>query len=169
MKKIFFIITVTLFSANLFFAQTKKVATSSPEIQNAFPKSFDNVNDFEKILTPNQNTTLETTLKAFYKKAFYNIIIVTISSTKPYKDFQEYTQNLDNYLANDLKLDPTILIVLSKELRQVQVLGVQLISYKLNDDQTKEIIATYAVPEFKKGDYYKGLEDACAQLIKKLQ
>lgn len=169
MKKIFFIITITLFSANFFFAQTKKVTPSGSETQNAFPKSFDNVNDFEKILTSSQKTTLDTTLKAFKKKSLYNIFIVIVSSTKPFNNFQEYTESLDKYLANDLKLDPTILIVLSKELRQIQVLGVDQIRYKLNDDQTKEIIATFAVPEFKKGDYYKGLEDAVSQLIKKLQ
>ncbi|KUJ59635.1 hypothetical protein AR687_22145 [Flavobacteriaceae bacterium CRH] len=167
MKKIFFIITITLFSANFFFAQTKKTAGS--EIQNGFSKSYENVNDFEKILTSSQKTTLETNLKAFRKKSLYNIIIVTISSTKPYTTFTEYTENLDKYLANDLKLDPTLLIVLSKELRQIQVLGIEQIRYKLNDDQTKEVIATFAVPEFKKGDYYKGLEDAVAQIIKKLQ
>ncbi|TDO73630.1 TLP18.3/Psb32/MOLO-1 phosphatase superfamily protein [Flavobacterium chryseum] len=169
MKKIFFFLTITLFSANFIFAQTKKVTSSASETQNIFPKSFDNVNDFEKILTPSQKTTLDTTLKSFRKKSLYNIFIVIVSSTKPFSNFQEYTESLDKYLANDLKLDPTILIVLSKELRQIQVLGVDQIRYKLNDDQTKEIIATFAVPEFKKGDYYKGLEDAVSQLIKKLQ
>jgi uncharacterized membrane protein YgcG len=169
MKKIFFIITLTFFSANFFFAQTKKVTSSGSETQNVFPKSFDNVNDFEKILTSSQKTTLDTTLKTFKKNSLYNIFIVTVSSTKPYNNFQEYTESLDKYLANDLKLDPTILIVLSKELRQIQVLGVDQIRYKLNDDQTKEVIATFAVPEFKKGNYYKGLEDSVSQLIKKLE
>ena len=58
---------------------------------------------------------------------------------------------------------------MSKELRQIQILGEDSIRYKLSDDQTKEIISSFAVPEFKKGDYYKGLESAVSELIKKLE
>jgi uncharacterized protein len=169
MKKTFFIIIVTLFAVNSFFAQTKKAAPVPSETQNPFPKSYDYVNDFEKILTPNQITTLTTTLKAFDKKYLYNIIIITTSSTKPYNTFQEYIENLHKYLYQDIEMDPTVLIVLSKELRQIQVLGADLIHYKLNNDQTKEIITAFAVPEFKKGDYYKGLEDSVSQIMQKLQ
>jgi uncharacterized protein len=169
MKKISFIITIALFSANCIFSQTKKVADSNSKPQNTFSKSYDYVNDFEKILTPNQIATLNTTLKSFEKKSLYNIIIVTITSAKPYETFSEYSESLDKYLTYDLKLDPTILIVVSKEMREIQVLGVDLIHYKLNDDETKNIIASFAVPEFKKGNYYKGLEESVSQIMQKLQ
>jgi len=169
MKKTFFIITITLFSVNFFCAQTKKETTASSETQSTFPTSYEYVNDFEKIFTAHQTETLNTTLKSFDKKYLYNIIIITTSSSKPYNTFQEYIEALDKHLYQDLKLDPTILIVLSKELRQVQVLGADLIHYKLNNDETKEIVSSFAVPEFKKGDYYKGLEDTVSQIMKKLQ
>ncbi len=159
MKKIFFIIIVTIFSVNFTVSQT----------QNNFSKSYDYVNDSEKIFTPNQVNELNETLKAFEKKSLYKIIIVSTSSISPSTDFGEYSLKLDQYLINELRLDPTILIVFSKELRQIQVQSVALIRYKLSDEETKNIIASYAIPEFKKGDYYKGLEAFVSQIMEKLK
>ena len=169
MKKIILIVTIVLLLPFSFFAQTKKEAKTSLETADVFAKSYDNVNDFEKILSPDQITNLNSTLKSFEKKTLYKIIIVTTSTINPYTDIYEYSQNLDKYLSNNLKVQPTILIILSKQLRQIQILGEDSIRYKLSDTATKEVIAGFAVPEFKKGDYYKGLELAAAEIIKKLE
>jgi len=169
MKRIIFIVTIALLLPNSFFAQTKKEVNSDSEKQSPFAKSYDHVNDFEKILTSNQITTLNTTLKSFEKKSLYKIIIVTTSSIQPYTDIYQYTQDLDKYLDSTFRMRPTIIILLSKQLRQIQILGEDSIRYKMTDDQTKEIISNFAVPEFKKGDYYKGLEAAVNEIIKKLQ
>lgn len=168
MKKTILIVTIILLLPFSFLAQTKKEAQSNSETETIFAKSYDNVNDFEKILTPDQIKTLSTTLKSFEKKTLYKIMIVTTSSIKPYPDLFDYSQNLDKYLNTNLKMQPTILILLSKGLRQIQILGEDTIRYKLGDEQTKEIISNFAVPQFKNGDYYKGLEAATAELIKKL-
>jgi uncharacterized protein len=169
MKKIFFIITVALFLPNSILAQTNKEVSLNTQTSGVFSKSYDYVNDFEKILTSNQVTSLNTTLKSCETNLGHKIIIVTTSSIQPYSAIPDYALDLNTYLANDLKQNAAILIVLSKELRQIQVQGVDQISNKLNYDQTKGIIADFAVPEFKKGDYYKGLEDAIAQIVKKLK
>ena len=168
MKKIFFIIIIILFPASILFSQTKKENTVS-DSQNIFSRPYDYVNDFEKILSPAQITTLSNTLKAFEKQFLYKITVVTTSSIQPYTSFPDYSLELDKYLAKDPKLDPTILIVVSKELRQIQVQSINLIRYKLSDNDTQDIITTYAVPEFKKGDYGKGLELAIDQIMNKLK
>lgn len=169
MKRIIFLAAIALLLPNSFFAQTKKDVNSGQEKQSPFAKSYDNVNDFEKILTSNQITTLSTTLKSFEKKSLYKIIVVTTSAIKPYTDIYEYTQNLDKYLDTTLRVRPTIIIILSKQLRQIQILGEDSISYKMSDEQVKEIISNFAVPEFKKGDFYQGLEAAANEIIKKLE
>ena len=169
MKKMFFSIIITLIIPAILFSQTKKETNQNSDAKNIFSRSYDYVNDFEKILTPNQITTLNNTLKSFEKKALYKITVVTTSSIKPYQSFPEYAAELDQYLSNDPKLDPTILIVVSKELRQIQIQSIDLIRYKLRDDETQNIITTFAVPEFKNGDYYTGLEKSINQIINKLQ
>ncbi|KRB58008.1 YgcG family protein [Flavobacterium sp. Root186] len=168
MKKIFFIIIIILFPASILFSQTKKENTV-PDSLNIFSRPYDYVNDFEKILNSNQITNLTNTLKAFEKQFLYKITVVTTSTINPYTSFPDYALELDRYLAKDPKLDPTILIVVSKELRQIQVQSIDLIRYKLSDNDTQNIITTYAVPEFKKGDYGKGLELAVDQIMNKLK
>lgn len=167
MKKIFFLIII-LFPASILFSQTKK-ETAVSDSQNIFSKSYDYVNDFEKILNPDQISNLTNTLKSFEKQFLYKITVVTTSSIQPYSSFPDYALELDKYLSKDPQLDPTILIVVSKELRQIQVQSIDLIRYKLSDNDTQSIITTYAVPEFKKGDYGKGLELAVEQIMSKLK
>jgi uncharacterized protein len=163
MKKIFFIFTFALFVHTSFFAQTKT------EAKNIFANSYDNVNDFEKILNPNQVKTLNETLKAFETKTGNKIIVITISATPSYRDLTNYSQDLDRYLRIGLKIDPSILFVVSKELRQIQILGVDKIRDKLTNQEIESIVNTNVVPELKKGDYYKGLESGITQIIKKLE
>lgn len=169
MKKILFIITISFLFVNPFFAQSNKGISQNSETKSAFSKSYTYLNDFEKILTSNQITTLNTTLKSAEKKTGHKIIVVTISSIKPYTSVPEYAYYLENHLSDNLKLSATILIVVSKELRQIQVQSSDKGRAKLTEGETKSIISNFAVPEFKKGDYYKGLENAVAQIIKKLE
>ncbi|PWB28180.1 TPM domain-containing protein [Flavobacterium sp. HTF] len=163
MKKIFFIFAIALFAPNSFFAQTKT------EAKNIFANSYDNVNDFEKILNPNQVKTLNGTLKSFETKTGKKIIVVTISSTPSYRDLSNYSEDLHRYLNIGLKIEPSILFVISKDLRQIQILGDNKISDKLSNQEIENIVNTFVVPELKKGDYYKGLETGTAQIIKKLE
>ncbi|MCC9071056.1 TPM domain-containing protein [Flavobacterium sp. F-65] len=168
MKKAFLIITITLFSLNSFFAQTNKTANPTSETQNIFSKTYNYVNDFEKILTQNQVDALKNTLKSYETSSKNKIIIVTTSSITPYTNIPEYALGLNTYLANQLKLNTTVLIILSKGLRQIQVQGNEQIRNKLNYDEIKDIISSTAIPELKKGDYHKGLEETVSQIIKKL-
>lgn len=162
MKKLLFIIAISLLLPNTFFAQNSGT-------ENTFSKSYGYLNDFEKILTSSQIATLNNTLKASEKKTGHKIIVVTISSIKPYANVPEYAATLESYLYNDLKLNPTILLVLSKELRQIQIQSSHKGLNKLSQEETKTIISNFAIPEFKKGDFYKGLESAVNQIVKKLE
>lgn len=163
MKKILFLLTIVLFLPNHSFAQT----TTNPTAQ--FAKSYDYVNDFEKILTQSQVKTLNDFLKSSEDKTKSKILIVTTSSIVPYTDLTDYSLALDKYMLAKLKIDTSILIVISKQLRQIQVQGVEKIRAKMSDQEMKDIITTYVVPELKKGDYYKGLEQGTKQLIKKIE
>ncbi|MFG4005203.1 TPM domain-containing protein [Flavobacterium aquidurense] len=169
MKNLLFIITISFLLPSTFLGQANKSIPQNSASVNVFSKSYNHLNDFEKILTPNQITTLNTTLKSSEKKSNTKIIVVTISSIKPYASVPEYAYNLKNYLADNLKLNPTFLIVLSKELRQIQIQSSYEARNRLTEDETRNIINSFAIPEFKKGDYYKGLENAVTQIIKKLE
>lgn len=167
MKKLFF--TLVLLSSVLLSAQTKNDTDFAANLKSTFSQSTDCVNDFEKILKPAELQSLNTTLNAFEKKHLYKIVIITTPSIAPFQSFEEYATDLDKFLSKDPRLDPTLLIVVSKTLRQIQVLSVDFIKYKLNTEETQNIISTYSVPELKKGNYYKALELASNEFMKKLQ
>lgn len=163
MKKMLFIIAITLFLPTTFFAQTKN------ETQNVFATSYKNVNDFEKILDPKQVQNLNTTLKSSEAKTGHKIIIVTTSSIASYADITDYSVDLVKYLSGTLKIDASILIVISKQLRQIQIRGIDKIRTKISDQEMENIIRSLVVPELKKGDYFKGLETGTNEIIKKLE
>ncbi len=146
-----------------------KLLFQNLETQNIFSKTYNFVNDFEKILAPNQIEALRNTLKSYETNSGHKIIVATTSSIQPYTNIPEYTLGLNTYLANQLKLNATILVILSKRLRQIQVQGSEQISNKLNYDEIKSILYSTSIPEFKKGDCHKDLEETVTQIIKKLK
>lgn len=160
MKKIL-ILVISLVFPYVLFAQTKT--------QNVFAKSYNYVNDFEKILTPKQIENLNNVLKKGETKSTHKIIIVTTSSLNPYSNISDYTLDLDKYLINDLKVNASILIIMSEKLRQMRIQGVNKLHSKISDKEIEEIAANFVVPELKKGNYYKGLEDGIAQILKKIE
>ncbi|WP_166923596.1 TPM domain-containing protein [Flavobacterium poyangense] len=163
MKKIVFILALTvLFSTNS-FAQAKT------EAQNIFAKSYDYVNDFEKILTPKQIETLQEALKSCETKTNNKMLIVTTPTLGPYTELADYSLELDKYLNANLKIDASILLVISKQLRQIQIRGVDKLRNKLSDKEVESILTSFVIPELKKGDYFKGLQEGAIQIIKKLE
>ncbi|WP_166923598.1 TPM domain-containing protein [Flavobacterium poyangense] len=161
MKKKVFLIVISLVFPFILFAQTKN--------QNVFAKAYSYVNDFEKILTPKQIEGLNTVLKSGETKSTHKIIIVTTSSLQPYPNISDYTLDLDQYLINDLKINASILIIMSEKLRQMRIQGVNKLHSKISDKEIEEIAALFVVPELKKGNYYKGLENGVTQILKKLE
>lgn len=161
MKKLLLFLTISLFCSPYFFAQTSN--------QNNFAKSYDYVNDFEKILTSSQLKSLNDFLKTSETKTNTKITIVITPSIAPYTDLTQYSTDLDKYLVANLKIDTSILIILSKQLRQIQIQGVEKIRSKMSDQEMKDIVSNYVLPELKKGDYYKALQEASTHLVKKLQ
>jgi uncharacterized protein len=163
MKKLVFFLAISLFLSHNLFAQ-KKV-----ESHNIFAKSYDYVNDFEKILTPSQIKSLTDFLKSNEAKTKNKILIVTTASITPYTDLSDYSLDLDKYLISKLNIDASILIVISKQLRQIQVQGLNKLRSKMSDQEMKDIVSAYVIPELKKGDYYKALQQGTSQLAKKLE
>lgn len=157
------ILVFSLFLPHNFFAQTKT------ESQNVFAKSYGYVNDFEKILTPDQIKSLTDFLKSSEVKTKNKILIVTIASITPYADLNDYALDLDKYLISKLNIDTSLLILISKQLRQIQVQGLNKLRSKMSDQEMKDIVSAYVIPELKKGDYFKGLKDGTNQLAKKLE
>jgi len=65
--------------------------------------------------------------------------------------------------------DNGILIAISKGYRQIRIQNGNGIEKIITDDETKEIIDKYFIPDFKKGKYYDGTLKGLIELIKLLK
>lgn len=132
-----------------------------------FPTPTGFVNDYENILTTTQEKRLTKIIEAFEKKTSNEICIVSVSTILPYTNFAQYTTNLANAWGVGKKdKNNGLLIVLSKKAREVRIgtgLGTERI---LTDKICTTIVDKTMIPEFKKGNYFKGIKAGVKDIIK---
>ena len=125
------------------------------------------VNDFEDVLTDSQEQYLIDELFDYESKSTNEIVIVTIADFKPYDNIFHFSLELANKTGVG-KIDKNngILIVLSKNRRQIQIQNGDGIVPLFSNEQTKYIIEEIIIPEFRKDDYFEGLKKGLSAIMK---
>ena len=133
-----------------------------------FPEPKREVNDYELNFTVEELVKLTEIIREFEKKTTNQIAIVSIKSIGEYKDFDKYAIDLSNYWGIGQKdKDNGLSIVFSKTLKRIRIstgIGTEKI---LTDEICKKIIDQTIIPDFKKGNYYNGIEKGLSELISK--
>ncbi|MGG6231670.1 TPM domain-containing protein [Tenacibaculum sp. SDUM215027] len=149
----------------------KKVTseTVSSEIKkNVFPKPLGIVNDYELIFTEPQRNKLSKTLYDYDIETTRQIVVVTINSITPYQNIHRYATDLGNKWGVETKeKNNGLTIVLCKPCKQITIatgIGTEQI---LTNKICEEVIEKTIIPEFKKGEYYLGIEKGITELISK--
>ncbi|QVY67577.1 YgcG family protein [Polaribacter sp. Q13] len=149
-----------LFCGINLFSQGYKI----PEI----PKFQTSVYDYVGLLTADQKTSLESKLVQYSDTTSTQIVIAIIASTEG--------ENI-NYLAanwgekwgiGDAVKDNGILMLLAKDDRKIAIQAGRGTEHLLTDFLSKRIIERIIIPEFKKGDYYSGLDKGSDYIFKTL-
>jgi uncharacterized protein len=142
----------------------QKNQTEYDGIRFRIPTGF--VSDFEKIFTIEQRQILEKRLTEYEKSTTREFVIITTDSIKPYANIKDYSTDLLNDWAigkNDT--NNGLAIVFSKKLKEIRIstgLGTEKI---LTDEICKNIIDQTIIPEFKKGNFYIGIDKAITELM----
>ena len=153
------VLLTLLFSISL-FSQGYKI----PEK----PKFQTSVYDYVDLLSPSQKTNLEAKLIRYSDSTSTQIVIAIISSTEG-EDI--------NYLGaiwgekwglGDAEKDNGVLVLLAKDDRKIAIQNGKGVEHLLTDFQSKRIIERIIIPEFKKGDYYSGLDKGSDYIFKTL-
>lgn len=161
MKKIF------LFVA--FFILTSCHSQPKNEDYETLPKVTQIVNDFEAILDEKQEAQLHEMLYQYELKTTNQIVIVTVASIKPYENLFDFSLALAQKTgAGTKEKNNGIMIVLSKNLRKIQIQNGDGIRDKLTNEETKKIIDEVIIPEFKKGNYSEGLKKGILEIQREL-
>ncbi len=161
MRKIVFLLFV--FLANFVQAQsdTYKVYT--------LPVVTKIVNDFEQILSDEEENQLTAMLQEYEQKTTNQIVVVTVSSIDPFENIFDFSLKLAQRVKSGIAgKDNGILIVVSKKRREIQIQNGDGIVAKLTDEETKAIIYEAIIPEFKKGDYFSGLKIGIEKIASEL-
>ncbi|MEO9570072.1 MAG: TPM domain-containing protein [Polaribacter sp.] len=139
-----FILSLSLFSQGYVIPEKSKFQTS--------------VYDYINLLTPTQKTNLETKLVRYSDTTSTQIVIVIIDSTKG-EDVNYLAANWgEKWGIGDDEKDNGVLVLLAKNDRKIAIQNGRGIEYLLTDFQSKRIIERVIIPEFKKGDFYSGLD-----------
>lgn len=144
--------------------------TKSGDYWSNLPQPTGWVNDFDHLYTKAQKKTLDSLIANYEQKTSVEISLVTIPVTATDKEhFEDLTLHMAQTWAVGKKDKSNgILIGISKEYRIIRIQNGLGIEKLISDNQTKEIIDSYFIPHFKKGDFFKGSYDGLIAIIKTL-
>lgn len=136
----------------------------------SLPKPIGFVNDFENIFTDKQEQVLDSLVKNFEKETTIQVAIVTLDSSYTNKsEFDNYTFKLaNNWGVGQKDKDNGILIGISSSLRKMRIQNGYGIKKILSDQETKLLIDSLFIPDFKQNNYYDGTKMGIIGLINKL-
>ena len=133
------------------------------------PKFQTSVYDYIGLLSSSQKTSLESKLVRYSDTTSTQIVVAIIASTEG--------ENI-NYLAanwgekwgiGDAKKDNGVLVLLAKNDKKIAIQNGKGVEYLLTDFQSKRIIERVILPEFKKGNFYGGLDKGADYIFRTLQ
>ena len=133
------------------------------------PKFQTSVYDYVNLLSKGQKSNLENKLVRYSDTTSTQIVVAIINSTEG--------ENI-NYLAanwgedwgiGDAEKDNGVLILLAKNDRKIAIQVGKGVEYLLTDFQSKRIIERVIIPEFKKRDFYGGLDKGSDYIFRTLQ
>lgn len=133
------------------------------------PSFQTSVYDYVNLLTKEQKASLESKLVRYSDTTSTQIVVAIIASTEG--------ENITYLAANwgeewgigDAAKDNGILILLAKEDRKIAIQSGKGVEEFLTDFQSKRIIERIIIPEFKKGDFYSGLDLGSEYIFRTLQ
>ena len=144
-----FIFLLTSFCVN---AQIDKVIPKKPS-----PPRL--VNDFAGMLTPEQVHALENKLVAYNDSTSSQIAVVTVESLEGYED-EEYALALGReWGVGGRDFNNGVIILISKQDRKSRIEVGYGLEGAIPDITAKTIIEHDLTPNFREGNYYRGLDE----------
>lgn len=144
MKKAVFFLAVLLLGINTAFAVD-------------FPQATGFVNDFENLLTQEQKTQLEGTLKTFKDQTSNEIAVVTVPSFQGLDSFTYAQQLATKWGIGSADRNNGILFLISVGEKQMRIHVGKGLEGALPDSLSGSIMDAEVVPSFKKSEYAKGI------------
>ena len=160
MKKILATLCLTLFSFGIVQGQFE--IPEKPERQTSYY-------DYVGLLNSSGARFLEEKLLKYSDSTSTQIVIVIINSTNGENILELATRWGNEWGIGQKEKDNGIVLLMAKEDREVAIATGEGLRDQLTDAKVKNVIDYRIVPEFKKGQYYRGLDrgiDAIIEILK---
>tara|TARA_R110002072_G_scaffold283857_1_gene447528 strand:- start:2935 stop:3525 length:591 start_codon:yes stop_codon:yes gene_type:complete len=132
-----------------------------------FPFPIGSVSDYENVFNESQISELTEIISDYENETTREIAIVTIKTIEPYDNITDYSTDLANeWGIGNPETDNGLLILFSKNLREIRISTGLGTEKKLTDEICKRVIDETIVPRFKNEEYYSGIENGLRELIK---
>lgn len=132
------------------------LTTSAQDI--SYPKPA-TVSDYTGTLTTEQLSALTSKIESFRAETSNEIALLIVNSTKP-ETIEQYSIHVaEQWKIGKKDIDNGLLFVIAMQDRKMRIEVGQGLEGVLPDLLTTRIIASYTTPEFKAGNYYKGIND----------
>ncbi|HTA26573.1 MAG TPA: TPM domain-containing protein [Bacteroidia bacterium] len=153
-------------SSSLLALSSKANAASMEGIPKR-PTPFMQVNNFSRyqLLSKEQSDALETKLDAFTNATSNQIVIVFVDSLYDHDMAEFATQLGQEWQVGQKKFDNGLVILINPGAHQVFIAPGYGLEGAIPDATCEDIVQREIKPNFKKGDYYKGLNDALDVII----
>ena len=158
MKRIL-LITCLLISFCAFTQGIKKVVP-----QRSTPARL--VNDLANVLTPEQEQALEQKLVAYDDSTSTQIAVVTIASTQDYPIEDVGLEILRQWGVGNKEKDNGVVILAAIEDRNITIRTGYGMEGAVPDITAKNIIENDILPQFREGNYYRGLDNATSSIFR---
>lgn len=131
---------------------------------NHIPAPTGYINDYAEVLTSEQKTTLENSLKEYEQKSTNEITVAIVKGLSG-GEIDDFTvRAFEEWKIGKKGQDNGLLLLAAIEDRKMRIeIGYGLEPY-LTDSQAGEIIRNVIAPEFKKGNYNQGIIDGVEKI-----
>lgn len=129
------------------------------EIPNP-PKKATSVYDYAEILSSNQRKSLEHKLVRYSDSTSTQIVVITVNTINGEDISMLATEWAHQWGIGQKGKDNGVLILLAKAERKVWIATGYGVEHLLTDALSGRIYRNIMVPNFKKGDFYRGLDQA---------
>lgn len=160
-KKSLFLVAF-LFSVTL-FSQGYKIPEKPIKL-----KDQKGVYDYIGLLSKRDSLSLENKLIRYSDTTSTQIVVAIIPSTKGENINYLAAKWLSKWGLGQKKEDNGVLFILAKDDRKIAISTGYGVEHLLTDFQSKRIIEQIIIPQFKKGDYYTGLNKGADYVFKTL-
>ncbi len=157
MKRLLFILT--MFFSFCASAQMEKVIATRPS-----PPKL--VNDYTNTLTPQQKEALEAKLYHYDDSTSNQIAVIIVESTDNYSVEDAAIELGRKWGVGNKEFNNGVVILVAKGDRKVTIQAGYGLEGAVTDLIAKSIIDNEVTPNFKDGNYYRGLDEATDNIIK---